>query len=463
MTNPFFQPLYNAMALQRQAGQLGYGVRQDELGRQAQARRLSLAEQAGQRDETRLGLAREAGKRQQTELDLRHKQWTAKMNAEQQSQAAFMAGNLLKMDPGLQPAAYGALIERLNDPDLPLDWFRGGQEWAQWTAGLAGTAPMAAAPKPVLGKVPEGHVYIPDTGLQQMEGYTPPVEEKYQPPLVTITPQEGREPLTARLTDLPPGFQRLAIQEQTGRKGVQPPTAKMREARADVEQRLSYLPDIQALEPGEAYRRSWRMNDDGSVFLDENGAPIKLPVFTKRLGKRGQIKAIMEVGETRDDAVQLLELLKEPQAAAQLRSVWDSKLLSMTANSVRKWLAERGLGGGDVVGEIIWRIHRLASAERKKLLGAAVTQTELRSTLAWMPEASDNLEEIIQKSELGASEMDEHLYRWLDLYKDVSNMSPFYEAFGLDRFKREDVGETFLRPTEPPKPNEGKLILPRAR
>jgi hypothetical protein len=92
-----------------------------------------------------------------------------------------MTGNLLRMPPGMQPAAYGALYNHLKDESMPADWFHGGQEWAQRTAGLAGTAPMAAAPKPVLGKVPEGHVYIPNTGLQQMEGYTPPVEEEKQP------------------------------------------------------------------------------------------------------------------------------------------------------------------------------------------------------------------------------------------------------------------------------------------
>ncbi len=97
-------------------------------------------------------------------------------------------------------------------------------------------------------------------------------------------------------------------------------------------------------------------------------------------------------------------------------------------------MIKKGIAKNSPTSEAIIRIQRMASERRKEFLGAAVTQTELESVLAWLPEAGDTFETIVAKTNVAAAESEEVFMRFLDLYKDIANMTPFYEAFGLKRF-----------------------------
>jgi hypothetical protein len=244
-------------------------------------------------------------------------------------------------------------------------------------------------------------------------------------------------------------------------------TAKIRNQQFSKEQLRAMLPTIQQMSPTEAFREGFRMKDNGQLWTDADGLPVELPSFDKKMGKRTNVKELLEIGEMRDDLVQAESLLRNPELAAQAAQLWDNEVRGMAENEFSKWLQNRGVGAFSPLGELMIRIQRVASDERKRMMGTAVTKIELESALAWLPDAGDGWPEITQKIKVAASEADERLYRWLDSFKHVANMSPFYDAFGLDRFNRERVGFTYTdtggqpppTPTTTPPPAGGADTL----
>jgi hypothetical protein len=228
------------------------------------------------------------------------------------------------------------------------------------------------------------------------------------------------------------------------------------ETAAKKKETATRVTTLSGMDPNKAYKLGYRMNEDGTVFTDPfTGAPERLPPFHEVMGKRGQIKEAKLAGELWDDAKQIWELLQDEDVRKDMvdleaeagrvgiGNLWGI-LQSKASQKIRKWMQERGISGDSKTGQLIARIQRFASEERKKYLGTAVTEQELKTILAWMPDAGASLGDIINKTRLAMNEGEEIFRRWLDIYKDVANMNPFYEAFGLKRFatSREIMSDT---------------------
>ncbi len=81
----------------------------------------------------------------------------------------------------------------------------------------------------------------------------------------------------------------------------------------------------------------------------------------------------------------------------------------------------------------------MASEERKKFLGSAVTGTELKTTLGWMLNPGDSYDAMMNKINLIESEADELFRRHLGVYRNIANMSEWYDKYGLNRFDTPDT------------------------
>ena len=208
---------------------------------------------------------------------------------------------------------------------------------------------------------------------------------------------------------------------------------------------ITNLPDLVALakeDPNKAYESGWRMNDDGAVFTDPiSGAPQKLRPADKVLGKRGLPKQLMMFGEMHDDAVEILDLMDKPEVKQAFgRYLTESGgfagiVASGWRNKLRRWLTENGYGENSDVSEVVHRMQLMASIERKEKLGVAMPKQELSTVLGWLPSSGDNYEEIMSKMGVIEAEAKEKFMRYIDVNKDVGNMSPYYKAFGMQRFK----------------------------
>jgi hypothetical protein len=184
---------------------------------------------------------------------------------------------------------------------------------------------------------------------------------------------------------------------------------------------------------------SYRMNDDGSLYIDPvTLLPTELVPFYTATGKRSNIKAMQELGSQLDDAKELHELLALPSVSTNLNKansegLWD-KATGKWKNSIAKWLQGQGISGDSATATAIARIQRLTSQERKKFMGTAVTETEIVSAIPWMPSAGDTYEAIVNKTRLMGLEAEDELIQWIDMFSKTADMSPFYKAFGLKRF-----------------------------
>lgn len=89
--------------------------------------------------------------------------------------------------------------------------------------------------------------------------------------------------------------------------------------------------------------------------------------------------------------------------------------------------------------EVISRIQEYASEKRNQLLGAAVTEYEMKSVQPWLLDASDTFDIVLNKVGIARAEGEQALRRWLDIYKDQANMAPIYKAFGIDRFTPDNL------------------------
>jgi len=205
-------------------------------------------------------------------------------------------------------------------------------------------------------------------------------------------------------------------------------------------QRIAALPKIKELDPNDAYGRGWKMNDDGTVFTQlDTGAPVRLPDFDQKMGKRGMIRAVLEAGEQLDDAGKVWDLLQAPEVASTLRAAADAGFWDLAygtwSNKIGEWLQRKGIAKNSKTTEAIIRMGRLASVDRKLFLGTAVSVSELKSIQTWIPAPGDSYDLMVSKIKVAVAEGKEVFNRFLDTYKDTANMSPFYKAFGISRFE----------------------------
>ena len=197
-------------------------------------------------------------------------------------------------------------------------------------------------------------------------------------------------------------------------------------------------------DPNKLYtEHSFKMNDDGTLYLHPvTNTPVELKTWTSAMGKRGQPKVAKALGEMWDDANELMTLLEDPEVAKTLKMAEGDGLWDLTRgkfkNTIQKWLQNKGISEDSKTATVIARIQRMASEERLKFMGTAVTEMEMRSALAWMPEGGDSLETMLNKTKLIQHEAKQEFVRWLNLYKNESNMGPWYKAFGIKRFPTGD-------------------------
>lgn len=195
-------------------------------------------------------------------------------------------------------------------------------------------------------------------------------------------------------------------------------------------------------DPNKVYAHGYKMNADRTLYIDPvDKAPVKLPHFTKVMGKRGGPKMAKAAGEFWDDTVEIQELLNDSEVIKNLQwaekeGFWD-RVKGSWSNKINLWLTKKGFSKDSKTTEAIVRMQRLASVERLKFLGSAVTATELESLLPWLPSAGDSFSTMTTKMGVAAKEGEEAFRRYLEMYQDICDMSPFYKAFGLKRFPDE--------------------------
>lgn len=195
-------------------------------------------------------------------------------------------------------------------------------------------------------------------------------------------------------------------------------------------------------DPNAVCEHGYKMNADKTLYIDPvDKAPVKLPHFTKVMGKRGGPKMAKAAGEFWDDTVEIQELLNDPEVIKNLQwaekeGFWD-RVKGSWSNKINLWLTKKGFSKDSKTTEAIVRIQRLASIERLKFLGSAVTATELESILPWLPSAGDSFSIMTTKMGVAAKEGEEVFRRYLEMYQDICDMSPFYKAFGIKRFPDE--------------------------
>jgi len=235
--------------------------------------------------------------------------------------------------------------------------------------------------------------------------------------------------------------------DKQAKKMVEVPGAVPRMTEAELQNRQTgtALPELQAqaqADPNAFWEagHGYRMNDDGSLYVDPvTGMPRQLKNPTEYLGKRGNLKAIQIMGELRDDSQELLDLLELPRVKESFKQIqadgglWDQTKGKFN-NKIWKWLQQNGISRDSATGTVIARIQRLASDERKRFLGTAVTPTELHSVLTWMPDAGDSFETIMVKTNLMAHESNQEFRRWLNVVDDYADVSEYYKTFGIKRF-----------------------------
>lgn len=221
------------------------------------------------------------------------------------------------------------------------------------------------------------------------------------------------------------------------------PSAKER-AQEKINKQNDNFTQMANEDPNTFYEKyDYRQNEDGSLFIDPvTGGAQKLKSFGDVFGKRGNLIAIVGLGEQWDDAKELTQLLELPSVQEDLKKaeasgLWDQTKSKWT-NSISKWMQNQGIKGDSPTATAIARIQRMASDERKKFMGTAVTDSELRSALAWMPNAGDSFDSVMNKTRLMGQEAEQEFRRWISIGEDEgADMSPFAKSFGIKRFTEE--------------------------
>jgi len=246
------------------------------------------------------------------------------------------------------------------------------------------------------------------------------------------------------IKNVTPGSQQAQQLEASGFvKGTQTvgikPSAEERKERRLVKN-VDKLSALATADPNKFHDdHNFRQNDDGSLYIDPvTDAPLRLKPFTTSLGKRGNVVSVKALGEQMNDAGELLELMniksvQENLKRADREGMWD-QVAGKWSNKIKRWMTESGIAGDSPTATAIARIQRMASEERKRFMGTAVTDNEIRSSLAWMPSAGDSFESIMNKANLMQVEAKQEFIRWLDLFEKDTDMSTFYKAFDIKRF-----------------------------
>ena len=220
-----------------------------------------------------------------------------------------------------------------------------------------------------------------------------------------------------------------------------PQPTKDERSDARLKEALPNLIEAAAQDPNKAHTYGYRMNDDGTVWVDKiSGLPYKKRPFDKVTGKRANMKIIMNLGELHDDAREVNKLLGDDGVKRGLGAFYSSRIglpgriSSKWKNTVNRWLAENGYGDNSKTAEVVYRLQNMASEERKEKLGTAVTKTELQTILAWIPNAGDNYQQILSKMNVATHESGQHFRRYLNVFDWEGDMSPFYKQFDIQRF-----------------------------
>jgi len=216
-------------------------------------------------------------------------------------------------------------------------------------------------------------------------------------------------------------------------------TQKEREAEK-LRAGLPRLQEIAKENPMEVYRNGYQMNDNGTVYTDLiTGTPRKLPDPHKVIGKRGGPTALKQAAEHWDDAKEVMALLKDPEVQTVLNRADGEGLFNRAKsrwyNELTKWLQEHKYGKDSKAYQAVVRIQKMASDDRKKYLGVAVTEAEMQTVRGWLIDTGDTFSEIMAKAKVIESEGEEHFLNWLGVFKNQANMSDWYDTFGVKRFK----------------------------
>ena len=204
------------------------------------------------------------------------------------------------------------------------------------------------------------------------------------------------------------------------------------------------LPELEARasqDPMAVYRDGIKMNDDGTVWKDPiNKLPEVLPKFTEELGKRGGPTALRAAGEYYNDAQELSALLNDPEVAENLGGSRNSGLWDRTKgsfqNRIDAWMTKNGISENSKTATALRRMQMMASSTRKEFLGSAVTGTELKTITGWLLDPGDSYDAMLNKINLIQSEGKQELKDFMDLYRNVANMSDWYDKYGIDRFEK---------------------------
>ena len=212
---------------------------------------------------------------------------------------------------------------------------------------------------------------------------------------------------------------------------------------------------LETMGANEAYRSGYRVEDNGKIYLaPDTQRPEKLPNFTDEMSKRGAVASLEATANLWQDTKELDELLRDPEVAKNLKKVtelgknspvWD-RWTGSVSNSVRAWMTKNKIAGNSKTADALRLTQMMASEKRKEFLGSAVTETELKTILGWMPSPGDSWDDMIGKNNLMMSQGRQTIENYLNIYKDVANMSPFYRAFG---FERVPTKKTKAKPVSP--------------
>ena len=200
--------------------------------------------------------------------------------------------------------------------------------------------------------------------------------------------------------------------------------------------------DLTKMDKYERFDRGWKTHPDGSLWLDAYGTPMKKEHFTKGMGKRGNLKAAKHLAEVVEDAYEIRETLQDPEVQTVLSTFEGenpgilSQSVSKIKNSFNKFMQAKGISGNSKVAKMIVKMERMSSQERREMLGAAVTATELTAITPWLPSSGDSFQTISHKVSTMAEEGHQEFVNWLELFEDDYNVAPFYKAFNIDPFTK---------------------------
>ena len=342
---------------------------------------------------------------------------------------------------------------------------QGGTEdpaMAAYEAGMARIAMLQAAlgdPKAALSTAQK----VLENRLKRFEETQKEAKEKADPLADTVLNRQAKRLAAIEERRVPPAVRRLLKYQYFLDEGRKPEEAKVLAGVTDedFEQARIYevLPKIMEearRDPFATYARGYRMTRDGRLYIDPvTGLPVKLKEWPEVVGKRVGVDKGRILGEFRDDAKELVALLNDPEVRAAMGKVFSGEegwlktlgdIRNKTANWIKLQLHKAGISVSPKVAETIIRIQALASEERHRLLGAAVTAMEMESVTPHLPAADDSWDVIVDKINWFAHEADQEFLRWLDMYRDVANMAPWYKAFDLDPFRPEPVPQVDSRP-----------------